>query len=81
MLEGYQAYIGVDTFGVVFKRQPEGRYQGYCMITRNDRAVMLPLEDGLYLTVHMMIDKAAKAFEEMEKGEEGKVAISGGFIS
>lgn len=79
MLSGYQTYIPVDSFGLVFKKEKNGEYAGYIIFTRGKKAVMAPCEEGIYLGLHRMLEKVSKGFEQME--ENGPIHISTGFES
>ena len=80
MLSGYQTYMQVDSWGLVFKKEPTGKYQGYLMLTRNKKAVMMPCDDDIYLCLHKAIEKSAEAFKKMENSESN-VYKSTGFES
>lgn len=77
MLAGYQTYIPVDSWGLLFKKDSVGTYQGYLVFTRNNKAVYMPVDDGMYLGLHKALEHASKGFTQMEGN--GQVHITGGY--
>lgn len=67
MLEGYETVCVVDSISVLFKKE-HGRYVGYFVGTRDNKYVMLPCDDEVYLTMHRVVEGLIKGFKEIEKG-------------
>lgn len=68
MLEGYETVCHVDSVSVLFKKE-RGQYVGYFVGTRDNKYVMLPCDDEVYLTMHKVVSGLIKGFEELDKKE------------
>lgn len=66
MLEGYETVCQVDSVSVLLKRE-KGKYVGYFVGTRDNRCVMLPCDDEIYLTMHRVVEGLLKGFKELDK--------------
>lgn len=66
MLEGYETVCQVDSVSVLFKKE-NGKYVGYFVGTRDNRYVMLPCDDEVYLIMHRVVEGLTKGFKELER--------------